>query len=73
MSRTAKWLLFSIGGLVLVGAGVSIVGEAIIIKAADGAWFWPGTAGLVVLNAGVSCFGQGVIERVRALGERTPD
>jgi hypothetical protein len=59
----ARWLAFSIAGLILIGAGVSIVGEAIIIKATGGSWFWVGTAGLVVLNAGVSVFGQGVVYR----------
>ena len=70
MNTTAKWLLFSIGGLVLIGAGFSITGEAIIRKAAGEPWFWLGTGGLVVLNAGVSFFGQGVIERVRSPRER---
>jgi hypothetical protein len=65
MSKTAEWLLFSIGGLVLVGAGVSIVGEAIILKAAGEAWFWLGTVGLVVLNSGLSCFGRGVAASVQ--------
>lgn len=67
---TAKWLLFSIGGLILIGAGVSVIGEAIILKsAADrvGEWFWMGTLGLVILNSGVSLFGQGVVTRVQML------
>tara|TARA_B100000614_G_scaffold225870_1_gene215810 strand:- start:88 stop:312 length:225 start_codon:yes stop_codon:yes gene_type:complete len=59
-----RWLSFSIGGLICIGAGVSIVGQAIIAKGAGEAWFWMGTAGLVVLNAGVSVFGQGVVYRV---------
>ena len=46
MTTKAKWLVFAIGGLVLIGAGVSIVGEAIIRKAAADPWFWIGTAGL---------------------------
>lgn len=57
--------MFSIGGLILIGLGVSIVGEAIILKAAQQPWFLPGTLGLVVLNSGVSCVGQGVIHRVK--------
>lgn len=61
----ARWLLFSIGGLLLIGGGVSLVGQAVIEKAAGDPWFWLGTAGLVVLNAGVSVFGQGVIYRIR--------
>lgn len=60
-----RWLVFSIGGLIVIGAGVSLVGEAIIRKGAGEAWFLMGTLGLVVLNSGVSFFGQGVIHRVR--------
>lgn len=60
-----RWLFWSIAGLIFVGAGVSITGEAIIRKGADEAWFLLGTAGLVVLNSGLSFFGQGVIHRVR--------
>jgi hypothetical protein len=51
-----------------VGAGVSITGEAIILKgdgASLGRWFLLGTAGLIILNSGLSFFGQGVIEKVR--------
>ena len=69
--RRRRWLLFSIGGLILIGAGVSIVGQAIILKAGESAfwsWFMLGTAGLVVLNSGVSCVGQGVIEKVKLDG-----
>lgn len=62
------WLVYSILGLVLVGAGVSIVGEAIIIKGGGAAtrdWFLLGAAGLIVLNSGLSFFGQGIIEKVK--------
>ena len=65
MSTRMKWLLFSIGGLILIGAGVSVVGEAVIAKASDRSWFVLGTVGLVVLNSGVSVFGQGVVYRGR--------
>lgn len=60
---TQKWLTYSISGLILIGAGVSVVGEAIIAKAGGSPWFLMGTAGLVILNAGVSVFGQGVVYR----------
>jgi hypothetical protein len=66
MSIKVKWLLFAVSGLILIGAGFSIAGEAIILKG-DGApvkdWFLLGTAGLVVFNAGISVFGQGVVYR----------
>ncbi|MEX2443503.1 MAG: hypothetical protein WD492_07855 [Alkalispirochaeta sp.] len=58
-----RWLIFSISGLILIGAGVSVVGEAIIAKGDGAPWFWLGTAGLVILNSGVSVFGQGVVYR----------
>lgn len=58
-----RWLVFSVGGLVLIGAGVSVVGEAIIAKSSGASWFLLGTVGLVILNAGVSVFGQGVVYR----------
>ena len=64
-----RWLVFSITGLVLVGGGVAIVGEAIIRKSSGLPWFWIGTAGLVVLNAGLSFFGSGVIYRARMLND----
>lgn len=64
-----KWLVHSIGGLVTIGAGVSVVGEAILRKGGGEPWFILGTIGLVVLNAGVSLFGQGVVFRVAYLSE----
>lgn len=60
-----RWLIFSIGGLVLIGAGMSFVGEAVIRKSSGEAWFLLGTLGLVVLNSGISFVGQGVIEKVK--------
>ena len=34
MSQKTKWLLYSIGGLLLLGLGLSLLGEAIIQKRA---------------------------------------
>ncbi|MFP4643328.1 MAG: hypothetical protein ACLFM0_03115 [Spirochaetales bacterium] len=65
-----KWLVFAIGGLILIGAGVSITGQAIIVKSqaeSAGEWFAMGTAGLVVLNSGVSVFGQSIVYRIQQL------
>jgi len=67
MSTKSTWLLFSILGLILVGSGFSVAGEAVIRKAAGEPWFWMGTAGLVILNSGLSFFGSGVVARVRML------
>ena len=63
MNVKTKWLLFSIGGLLLVGAGLSVIGEATLLKGAGESFFWMGTAGLVLFNAGLSLFGQGVVLR----------
>ncbi len=61
---------FSVGGLLLVGFGVSLIGESIQFKAnyPEG-WGWVayGTLALCVFNAGISCFGRGVIERIKIL------
>ncbi len=67
MQVRTLWLLYSVLGLVLVGAGVSIVGEAVIRKAAEEPWFMMGTLGLVVLNSGVSVFGQAIVYRIQSL------
>jgi uncharacterized membrane protein YczE len=63
-----KWLIYAIGGLLLMGFGLSLFGEAVIQKLEKAPfwdWFAYGTLSLVVFNAGVSVFGQAVIYRVR--------
>ncbi|MEO8394491.1 MAG: hypothetical protein ABI700_15970 [Chloroflexota bacterium] len=53
-------------GLLLIGAGVSIVGQAIVLKAqrkAGWKWFLMGFLGLIVLNSGVAIFGESVKQR----------
>jgi hypothetical protein len=63
-----KWLLYSISGLLLIGFGLSLFGEAVAIKMAEnaqGPWFWWGTASLVVFNSGLCIFGQAVVYRSR--------
>jgi hypothetical protein len=53
-------------GLLLIGAGVSIVGQAIVLKAQHKAgwqWFPMGFLGLIVLNSGVAMFGESVKHR----------
>ncbi len=53
-------------GLLLIGAGVSIVGQAIVLKAqrkSSWQWFLMGFVGLVVLNSGVAIFGESVKHR----------
>jgi hypothetical protein len=51
-----KWLTYAIAGLLLCGFGLSLFGEAIIIKASHGdTWVWVGvgTLALVVFNSGL--------------------
>jgi hypothetical protein len=69
MQARTLWLLYSVLGLLLVGAGVSIVGEAVIRKAVAEPWFMMGTVGLVVLNSGVSVFGQAIVYRLQSLND----
>lgn len=59
-----KWLLYSGGGLALVGLGLSLFGEALHMKhtvTAGFEWVLFGTLSLVVFNAGLAVFGQGVV------------
>ncbi len=67
MTKKQKWLLFSVLGLVLIGAGLSFFGEALILKmAADKwqEWFWIGTLSLVLINSGISFVGQAIIYKI---------
>lgn len=63
-----RWLLFGASGLALVGFGLSLMGEALILKYEDAGfhdWFWLGTAALVVINTGLAFFGKAVTIRVK--------
>ncbi len=63
---TKKWRWMAPLGLTLIGAGLSLTGEATLLKGAQvAAWQWiaMGTTGLVLLNAGVSVFGDAVKRR----------
>lgn len=54
-------------GLMLCGLGLSLTGEAIILKGAESPfwhWFVLGTSGLVVFNSGLSVFGDAVKRRL---------
>ena len=61
-----KWLFYSITGLLLFGMGLSIAGEAIILKYDQSKdWFLWGTLALIITNTGLCLFGQAVIEKVK--------
>lgn len=67
-----RWLIYCPVGLVLIGLGLSLFGDSLLLKqATDQAggsiwgWFLYGTASLATFNAGLSVFAQGVIFRIR--------
>lgn len=63
-----KWLLMAPLGLVLIGWGLSLFGEAAARKYAQADfwdWFLYGTLSLAVFNAGLSVFGEAVVCRSR--------
>lgn len=67
MKHKSKWLLFSPVGLMVVGAGASMVHWAGSLKdkgRPTSTWVAAGTAALVVLNSGLCLFGRGVAESV---------
>ncbi|MGF1515960.1 MAG: hypothetical protein ACFB5Z_20000 [Elainellaceae cyanobacterium] len=47
------WFIKGVGGLLCVGAGLSVFGEALIQKIQGGGWFWLGTLSLVLVNFGL--------------------
>ncbi len=58
MEESSRSKAFAVAGLLAIGAGLSLFGEAVIRKAAVRApgarpWFWMGTASLAVVNAGI--------------------
>lgn len=61
-----QWSELAPRGLLMIGAGASVIGEATILKARrKSAWKWVtlGAIGLVLLNAGISIFGESVKHR----------
>ena len=61
-----KWMIYSISCLLLFGMGLSILGEAIILKYTQrDNWFICGTLALIITNSGLCLFGQAVIEKVK--------
>jgi hypothetical protein len=62
----AKWLIYSIVGLLLCGFGLSLLGEAIILKfIKDSNWFYLGTIALVVFNSGICFVGKAILIRLK--------
>ena len=66
-----KWLTYSIIGLLLFGFGLSLLGEAILLKNNNEPFFWFGTLALVVINSGLCFFGNAIIFKIKLdRGER---
>lgn len=58
-----KWNLMAPIGLLLIGTGLSVIGDAMISKSKDQGWFIKGTIGLILFNAGLAFFGESVKAR----------
>ena len=66
MTAKQKWLLFAVGGLLLFGFGLSLLGEAILLKYTQSPnWVITGTIALVTTNSGLCLFGQAIIIKVK--------
>ena len=58
-----RWYLFSIMGLVLIGSGLCIFGEALIQKINHESYFTLGTLSLVIFNTGICFVGEAIFIR----------
>lgn len=66
MKTKTKWLLYAVGGIVMFGFGLSLLGEAIILKyTVSPHWVLLGTIALIVTNSGLCLFGQAIIEKIK--------
>ncbi len=64
MTLKRKHLVYAVSGILLMGFGLSILGEAIRYKTIAGDfiyWFGGGTLGLAVFFSGLSLFGQAIV------------
>ena len=60
-----KWLIYSIAGLLLIGFGLSLLGEAIIFKInQDFNWFYIGALALIVFNSGICFVGKAILLKI---------
>lgn len=58
-----KWNRLSPLGLLVIGCGMSLIGDATLSKLKGRSWFFKGTVALIVFNAGVAIFGEAVKNR----------
>ena len=55
-----KWYVFSILGLIFIGFGLCIFGEALIRKLNQENYFLIGTLSLVIFNSGICFVGEAI-------------
>ena len=61
-----KSFIYSVVSLLVIGLGLSLLGEAIISKWNNSShWVWLGTVACVFCNTGFSLLGRAVIEKIR--------
>jgi hypothetical protein len=60
----AKWLIFSVTGLLLTGFGLSLAIDAGMNKFSNDPWIAEGTIALIIFNTGLSVFGKAIAEFV---------
>ena len=66
MTPKIKWLIYAVSGLLFFGFGLSLLGEAILLKYNHSEyWIAGGTLALVVTNTGLCLFGQAIIIKVK--------
>jgi hypothetical protein len=66
-----KWLLFSIGGLLTIGFGLSLLGEAIQYKMVqDSLWIGLGTLALIVTNTGICLVAEATVLKMKRQQEK---
>ncbi len=59
-----RWNRYSPLGLLMLGLGMSVIGDATITKAkGKRGWVFKGTVGLILFNAGLAVFSEGVKSR----------
>lgn len=58
-----KWNAMAPLGLLVIGLGLTLTGDAILRKTQSKPWVLQGAIGLFVFNIGVSIFGDSVKER----------
>ncbi|UJP64262.1 hypothetical protein [Mongoliitalea daihaiensis] len=63
-----KWMIYAVGGILLLGFGFSLMGESLSWKISDEGfweWFGLGTLALAIIMAGLSVFGQAIVFKTR--------